>query len=129
MEVTNNNQQLIDDVVNETIEKSLDMELGSKEKSQEISNAIRLYELRQKDRSMDIEERRLELDRDRLKAQGKIDWKDVLKYSVLTGLTLFEVFAQLGLVRETMMFEDEHYSPNMLRYAMNKSLVKKKNPV
>ena len=129
MEVTNNNQQLIDDVVNETIEKSLDMELGSKEKSQEISNAIRLYELRQKDRSMDIEEKRLELDRDRLKAQGRIDWKDILKYSVLTGLTLFEVFAQLGLVRETMMFEDEHYSPNMLRYAMNKSLVKKKNPV
>ena len=129
MEVTSNNSQLIDDVINETIEKSLDMELGSKEKSQEISNAIRLYELRQKDRAMDIDEKRLELDRDRLKAQGRIDWKDILKYSVMVGLTGLEIFAQIGLCREVMMFEDDHYAPNTLRYAMNKSLVKKKNPV
>ena len=123
------NQQLIDEDINEIVEKTLDMEAGSKEKSQELSNAIRLYELRQKDRAMDLEEKRLELDRDRLKAQGKITWQDILKYSVMTGLTLFEIFTQLGIIRETMMFEDEHYSPNMLRYAMNKSLVKKKNPV
>lgn len=129
MEVTSNNSQLIDDVINETIEKSLDMELGSKEKSQEISNAIRLYELRQKDRAMDIDEKRLELDRERLKSQGRIDWKDILKYSVMVGLTGLEIFAQIGLCREVMMFEDDHYAPNTLRYAMNKNLVKKKNPV
>lgn len=119
------NQQLIDEDINEIIEKSLDMEAGSKEKAQEISNAVRLYELRQKDRAMDLEEERLKLDRDRLKAQGKITWQDVLKYSVLMGLSLFEIFTQLGIIRETMVFEDEHYPNNMMRYAMNKNLVKK----
>mgnify|MGYP007122053850 CR=1 FL=1 len=123
------NQQLIEEDINEIVEKTLDMEAGSKEKSQELSNAIRLYELRQKDRAMDLEEKRLELDKEKLKSQGKITWQDILKYSVMTGLTLFEIFTQLGIIRETMVFEDEHYSPNMLRYAMNKNLVKKKNPV
>ena len=38
------NQQLIEEDINEIVEKTLDMEAGSKEKSQELSNAIRLYD-------------------------------------------------------------------------------------